>query len=100
MADEEHILVCHPVGEHLPGDPTSVRDHYCTECDAEVWMSPHAIKFQQERPDLRIICAPCSIAMVDDIDEVRALPGDVFGEAVIELMPEIIEQMYGPKDKD
>lgn len=96
MADDDEIaLICLPVGDMLPGDPQSTRGHYCKECNAEVWLSLIAVRWlaTMAETEVPLICARCSIGMVDDMKTIEAVPGDEEGEAVINLMPQIIEEL-------
>jgi hypothetical protein len=96
--DDEVCLVCLPVGDRPPADPQSERGHYCKECNAEIWLSLLARKFLEDNEEVTLVCARCSIGMVPDMKELQALPGDTEGEAVINLMPEIIDELYGDRE--
>lgn len=102
MPDEEiSALVCLAVDDRLPNDPTSTRGHFCTRCNREVWMSELAEDFGRANPDIVIICGQCSIELSEEYDEleINALPGDHFGQAVVEQMPDIIREIYGDDAK-
>lgn len=92
---DEVCLICLPVGDRPPGDPQSTRGYYCHECNVEMWMSLLGRKFLDDNPDVTLICARCSIGMVEDMKTVAALPGDTEGEEVLNMMPEVIDELYG-----
>lgn len=74
---EEHVLVCALASEPDCVIKGSITGHHCSQCKAEVMVSPSGQRMMQGHPKMKILCAPCAMTKLSEFDSVEAVPGAV-----------------------
>ena len=72
---EEHVLVCALASEPDCVIKGSITGHHCSQCEAEVMVSPSGQRMMRGHPKMKILCAPCALTKLDEFDSVEAVPG-------------------------
>lgn len=64
MPDSDGILVC-ALADAPRVVPGSVFHHTCQQCHTRLMMAPSGQQLLQQKPELRILCAPCALRVID-----------------------------------
>ena len=72
---EEHVLVCALASQPDCVIKGSIAGHHCSQCKAELMVSPSGQWAMQQRPEMALLCGPCAMTLLSEFDEVEAVPG-------------------------